>query len=168
MRRHGRAHRHDSQPRRDARPASGAPGKTASSFTSKVYIEKDNERVNGKSIMGVITLGATFNTPLKIIAEGPDEAQAVDAIRKAVRKPFRRGVGSGLSSRSSSVSQRAPPRMRRQFTASSPPPARQRRPRLPMGQTRGSRGLPPERPGVKDRIHRTALREGPGRLSVQR
>ena len=29
--------------------------KTASSFTSKVYIEKDNERVNGKSIMGVIT-----------------------------------------------------------------------------------------------------------------
>ncbi len=36
--------------------------KTASSFTSQIYIEKDNERVNGKSIMGVITLGATYNT----------------------------------------------------------------------------------------------------------
>ena len=55
--------------------------KTASGFASQVFIEKDSERVNGKSIMGVITLGATFNTPLKIIAEGPDEAEAVDAIQ---------------------------------------------------------------------------------------
>jgi phosphocarrier protein HPr len=62
--------------------------KTASSFASQISIEKDSERVNGKSIMGVITLGATFNTPLKIIAEGPDEAEAVDAIQKLFDSRF--------------------------------------------------------------------------------
>jgi phosphocarrier protein HPr len=62
--------------------------KTASSFTSQIFIEKDSERVNGKSIMGVITLGATYNTPLKIIAEGPDEAQAVDALQKLFERRF--------------------------------------------------------------------------------
>jgi phosphocarrier protein HPr len=62
--------------------------KTASGFTSQVYIEKDNERVNGKSIMGVITLGATFNSQLKIIADGPDEARAVDAIEKLFENRF--------------------------------------------------------------------------------
>lgn len=62
--------------------------KTASGFISQIFIEKDSERVNGKSIMGVITLGATYNTPLKIIAEGPDEAQAVDAIQKLFERRF--------------------------------------------------------------------------------
>ncbi len=62
--------------------------KTASSFASQVFIEKDSERVNGKSIMGVITLGATFNTPLTIIADGPDEVQAVDAIEKLFERRF--------------------------------------------------------------------------------
>jgi phosphocarrier protein len=62
--------------------------KTASSFASQIFIEKDSERVNGKSIMGVITLGATFNTPLTIIADGPDEAQALDAIEKLFERRF--------------------------------------------------------------------------------
>jgi phosphocarrier protein len=62
--------------------------KTASSFASQISIERDSERVNGKSIMGVITLGATFNTPLKIIAEGPDESEAVDAIQKLFDNRF--------------------------------------------------------------------------------
>ncbi len=62
--------------------------KTASEFESRIYIEKDSERVNGKSIMGVITLGATFNTPLRIIADGPDEAQALDAIEQLFENRF--------------------------------------------------------------------------------
>jgi len=62
--------------------------KTASGFQSQVYIEKDSERVNGKSIMGVITLGATFNTPLKILADGPDEVEALDAIEKLFENRF--------------------------------------------------------------------------------
>ncbi len=62
--------------------------KTAAEFESRIYIEKDSERVNGKSIMGVITLGATYNTPLKVIADGPDEAQALDAIEKLFENRF--------------------------------------------------------------------------------
>jgi phosphocarrier protein HPr len=62
--------------------------KTASGFRSQIYIEKDSERINGKSIMGVITLGATFNTPLKLIADGPDEAQALDALEKLFQNRF--------------------------------------------------------------------------------
>ncbi len=62
--------------------------KTARGFASQIYLEKDSERVNGKSIMGVITLGATYNTPLKIIADGPDETQALDAIEKLFENRF--------------------------------------------------------------------------------
>jgi phosphocarrier protein HPr len=62
--------------------------KTASRFSSQVFIEKDEERVNGKSIMGVITLGATFGTPLRIIANGPDEAAALDAIVRLFENKF--------------------------------------------------------------------------------
>jgi len=62
--------------------------KTASAFASQISIEKDSERVNGKSIMGVITLGATYNTPLKIIADGPDEVAALDALQKLFDSRF--------------------------------------------------------------------------------
>lgn len=62
--------------------------KTASSFSSQIFIEKDSERVNGKSIMGVITLGATYNTPLRVIADGPDEVQALDAIERLFEAHF--------------------------------------------------------------------------------
>ncbi|HET6486191.1 MAG TPA: HPr family phosphocarrier protein [Spirochaetia bacterium] len=62
--------------------------KTASGFSSQIFIEKDSERVNGKSIMGVITLGATYNTPLKVIADGPDEVQALDAIERLFEAHF--------------------------------------------------------------------------------
>ncbi|HTZ52518.1 MAG TPA: HPr family phosphocarrier protein [Spirochaetia bacterium] len=62
--------------------------KTASGFASQISIEKDSERVNGKSIMGVITLGATYNTPLKIIADGPDEVAALDALQKLFDSRF--------------------------------------------------------------------------------
>ena len=62
--------------------------KTASSFASQISIEKDSERVNGKSIMGVITLGATYNTPLKIIADGPDEVAALDALQRLFDSRF--------------------------------------------------------------------------------
>ncbi len=53
---------------------------TASKFKSKISIEKDDDRINGKSIMGIITLGAGYGTNLKIIAEGEDEQDAVNAL----------------------------------------------------------------------------------------
>jgi len=64
--------------------------KTASSFRSQIYIEKDSERVNGKSIMGVITLGATFNTALKIIADGPTRRRQLMRSRSCSRESSRR------------------------------------------------------------------------------
>jgi phosphocarrier protein len=62
--------------------------KTASAFQAQVFIEKDGERVNGKSIMGVITLGATFNSQLTVIADGPDEAAALDAMERLFENRF--------------------------------------------------------------------------------
>lgn len=70
-----------------ARPAAMLV-QTASRFASKVYLEKDGERVNGKSIMGIITLGATYNTPIRIIAEGADEQEAVDALVRLFENKF--------------------------------------------------------------------------------
>jgi phosphocarrier protein len=52
----------------------------AKDFTSEIYMEKENDRINGKSIMGVITLGAAYGSLLKIIASGEDEQAAVKAI----------------------------------------------------------------------------------------
>lgn len=53
---------------------------TASKFKSKIFIEKDEDRINGKSIMGIITLGAGYDTVLKLIVDGEDEQDAVAAL----------------------------------------------------------------------------------------
>jgi phosphocarrier protein HPr len=62
--------------------------KTASAFKAQILIEKDGEQVNGKSIMGVITLGATYNSQLKVIADGVDEVAALDAIERLFENRF--------------------------------------------------------------------------------
>ncbi|MBL7006946.1 MAG: HPr family phosphocarrier protein [Spirochaetia bacterium] len=56
--------------------------KTANGFSSNLYIERDTMKINGKSIMGIITLGASFKTELKIIVEGTDEQEAAEAIEQ--------------------------------------------------------------------------------------
>lgn len=61
---------------------------TANKFSSNIYFEKDSEQVNGKSIMGIITLGATYNTGLKIIADGKDEIEAVKALAGLFENKF--------------------------------------------------------------------------------
>lgn len=61
---------------------------TANKFSSKIYLEKEDERINGKSIMGIITLGASYNTPVKIIAEGDDETEAVESIARLFENRF--------------------------------------------------------------------------------
>ena len=49
-------------------------------FRANIYLERGNDRVNAKSIMGILTLGAAYKTELKIIAEGEDEEQAVETL----------------------------------------------------------------------------------------
>ncbi len=62
--------------------------KTANQFSSSLYIEKDTMRINGKSIMGIITLGASYKTELKIITEGSDEKEAADAVEQLFLNRF--------------------------------------------------------------------------------
>jgi phosphocarrier protein len=52
----------------------------AAQFQSEVWIAKDGRRVNAKSIMGVMMLAAGQGAVVTVDAEGPDEAQAIDAI----------------------------------------------------------------------------------------
>jgi phosphocarrier protein len=61
---------------------------TAGRYQSQIYIEKENDRINGKSIMGIITLGAGYDTSLKIIADGIDEGEAVEALVKLFDSKF--------------------------------------------------------------------------------
>jgi phosphocarrier protein len=57
-------------------------------FKSNIFLEKDNDRINAKSIMGIMTLGATYGTDIKILAEGEDEQEAVDALVKLFESKF--------------------------------------------------------------------------------
>jgi phosphocarrier protein HPr len=61
---------------------------TASGFSSNIDIEKDGQKVNGKSIMGVMMLAASRGTHLIILAEGEDELEAVDSLEKLVGEKF--------------------------------------------------------------------------------
>jgi len=61
---------------------------TASKFACKVWLEKGNDRINAKSIMGIITLGASFGTPIRIVADGSDEDAAASAIEHLFESRF--------------------------------------------------------------------------------
>lgn len=52
----------------------------ASQYSSKVYIELDEKRINAKSIMGMMSLKLTEGTNLVVIAEGEDEENAVQGV----------------------------------------------------------------------------------------
>jgi phosphocarrier protein HPr len=61
---------------------------TANRFSSNIYLEKDGEKINSKSIMGILTLAATYNSPIKIIADGSDEDDALQTISRLFEKKF--------------------------------------------------------------------------------
>lgn len=70
-----------------ARPAAQIV-KTASRFKSDIYFQRDDMKINGKSIMGIITLGATYNTKLTCICEGEDENELFAAMQKLFANRF--------------------------------------------------------------------------------
>ncbi len=70
-----------------ARPAAMIV-QTASRFESKIMLGKDNEEINAKSIMGIITLGAGYDTVLKMRVDGPDEQEAADALAALFENRF--------------------------------------------------------------------------------
>ena len=61
---------------------------TASSFSSEVDISKNGQRVNGKSIMGVMMLAASRGTDLIIMTQGDDEIEAADSLVTLIEERF--------------------------------------------------------------------------------
>ncbi|MFA6774647.1 MAG: HPr family phosphocarrier protein [Sphaerochaetaceae bacterium] len=70
-----------------ARPAASIV-KVANGFKSELTFIKDTMEVNGKSIMGIITLGAPYQTKILMRTEGPDEAKMADAIQHLFENRF--------------------------------------------------------------------------------
>ena len=62
--------------------------KTANRFECDVFVEKDGEKVNGKSIMGLMMLAAGPGSRLRVSAEGSDAPQAVDELEILVQSKF--------------------------------------------------------------------------------
>ena len=61
---------------------------TTKNFNCNIFFEKDYNKINAKSIMGVITLKASYGTTIKITAEGEDEQAAVQALVSLFKSKF--------------------------------------------------------------------------------
>jgi phosphocarrier protein len=61
---------------------------TTKDFKCSIYIEKGEDRINGKSIMGIITLGAAYGTELKLITDGEDEEAAMEKLVNLFNSKF--------------------------------------------------------------------------------
>ncbi len=70
-----------------ARPAAEFV-KVAGKFAAEIHVSKDNMEVNGKSILGVMTLAAECGSTLVLRAIGEDAEEAVEALAAVVGKDF--------------------------------------------------------------------------------
>lgn len=60
----------------------------ANEFKSSIWVEKEERRVNAKSLLGVLSLGILGGTAIRIIADGQDETEAVDSLVNLVLSGF--------------------------------------------------------------------------------
>lgn len=70
-----------------ARPAAKFV-KLASRFSCEIWVEKDDEEINGKSIMGLMMLAAAQGAVIKVSAEGDDAEEAISKITELVNGGF--------------------------------------------------------------------------------
>ena len=70
-----------------ARPATFFIQK-ANSFKSSIWIEKNERRANAKSLLGVLSLGVTEGTTITLIADGADEADALEGLASLIDTGF--------------------------------------------------------------------------------
>ena len=70
-----------------SRPATSFIQK-ANEYKCSVWIEKNERRVNAKSLLGVLSLGVLQGTEISIITDGPDERDAIDAMVSLVHSDF--------------------------------------------------------------------------------
>lgn len=68
--------------------ATSAFVKVADSFEAEIYVQKKDLKVNGKSIMGLLMLGAPLGETILISAEGADAESAVQALVDLVNNKF--------------------------------------------------------------------------------
>ncbi|GAA0307756.1 catabolite repression HPr-like protein [Gracilibacillus halotolerans] len=71
------------EPGLQARPAAQFVQK-ANAFVSEIFIEVENRRINAKSIMGLMSLALVKGTEVTLIANGPDEVQAIEELARFV------------------------------------------------------------------------------------
>lgn len=62
--------------------------KTAARYKSEVIVSREDIEVNGKSIMGVMMLAAEMGSVIKVRVNGPDENEALEALRVLVDGKF--------------------------------------------------------------------------------
>lgn len=70
-----------------ARPATFFIQK-ANSYKSSIWVEKDERRVNAKSLLGVLSLGISKGMSINLIADGQDEAEALDGLAELINTGF--------------------------------------------------------------------------------
>ena len=70
-----------------ARPATFFIQK-ANEFKSSIWIEKEDRRVNAKSLLGVLSLGIVKGTAVNLIADGADEVEALNGLEELVETGF--------------------------------------------------------------------------------
>ena len=70
-----------------ARPATFFIQK-ANEFKSSIWVEKDERRVNAKSLLGVLSLGIVKGTSITLIGDGPDEEAAIGALVELINSDF--------------------------------------------------------------------------------
>ena len=71
-----------------ARPATFFIQK-ANSYRSSIWVEKDDRRVNAKSLLGILSLGVTEGTTITLIADGADESVALKGLADMIENGFK-------------------------------------------------------------------------------
>ena len=61
---------------------------TANRYRAEIHVEKDGMQVNGKSIMGVLTLAAAKGSSIVVVVEGEDADAAIAALAKVIESGF--------------------------------------------------------------------------------
>ncbi len=71
-----------------ARPATFFIQK-ANEYKSSIWVEKEDRRVNAKSLLGVLSLGIAQGMTIQLVAEGPDEKEALDGLENLIHTAFK-------------------------------------------------------------------------------
>ena len=61
--------------------------KVANEYLSDIWIEKDNTRLPGKSLLGILSLGVGCGDEITLEANGPDEAEAIEGLVAIIKMP---------------------------------------------------------------------------------